>query len=157
LDLPAVEPEETKAPTDVIDSEPVAAAWGRGGTSRKPKGADARTAKRIKGRTIYLPDDLFERILVQSHRRNRTSSDYVVSILERQVPDHRIAPTTCRPGPAWRCRLHVATANLDPHDQRHRTHPGAKSCGLLCARGMPLSVARQSAQPARSYMRTPTS
>ena len=62
-----------------------------GGASRKPKGADPRTAKRIKGRTIYLSDNLFERILVQSYRRNRTSSDYVVSILERQVPDHRIA------------------------------------------------------------------
>lgn len=56
-----------------------------------PPAADARAAKRIKGRTIYLPDDLFERILVQAHRRDRTISEYVTAILERQVPDHRIA------------------------------------------------------------------
>jgi hypothetical protein len=43
---------------------------GAGGVaSRKPKGADARTAKQIKGRTIYLPDDLFERIIVQAQRK----------------------------------------------------------------------------------------
>lgn len=53
-------------------------------------GASAR-AKRIRGRTIYLPDDLFERILVQAHRRDRTIREYVAGILERQVPDHRIA------------------------------------------------------------------
>jgi hypothetical protein len=45
---------------------------------------------RIWGRTIYLPDDLFERILVQAHRRDRTISEYVTGILERQVPDHRV-------------------------------------------------------------------
>jgi hypothetical protein len=27
--------------------------------------------------------------MVQAHRRNRTISDYVTAILERQVPDHR--------------------------------------------------------------------
>jgi hypothetical protein len=53
--------------------------------------ADARAAARIKGRTIDLPDDLFERILVQAHRRDRTISEYVAGILDRQVPDHRIA------------------------------------------------------------------
>ncbi len=52
---------------------------------------DARAARRIRGRTIYLPDDLFERILVQAHRRDRTISEYVAGILERQVPDHRTA------------------------------------------------------------------
>jgi hypothetical protein len=56
---------------------------------RKARAIDARAAKRIKGRTIYLPDDLFERILVQAHRRDRTISEYVAGILERQVPDHR--------------------------------------------------------------------
>jgi hypothetical protein len=35
---------------------------------------------------------LFERILVQAHRRDRTISESVAGILERQVPDHRIAP-----------------------------------------------------------------
>ena len=64
---------------------------GRGGTPKKVRAVDARTAKRIRGRTIYLPDDLFERFLVQAHRRDRTISEYVAGILERQVPDHRIA------------------------------------------------------------------
>jgi hypothetical protein len=50
----------------------------------------ARGFSRGRG-TIYLPDDLFERILVQAHRRDRTISEYVAGILERQVPDHRIA------------------------------------------------------------------
>jgi hypothetical protein len=35
-----------------------------------------------------MADDLFERLLVQSHRRGMTISDYVCSILERGVPDH---------------------------------------------------------------------
>ena len=52
---------------------------------------DGDTPGRIRGRTIYLPDDLFERILVQAHRRDRTISEYVAGILERQVPDHRVA------------------------------------------------------------------
>ena len=65
---------------------------GAGGRHRGDQQAgDGRTARRIRGRTIYLPDDLFERILVQAHRRDRTISEYVAGILERQVPDHRIA------------------------------------------------------------------
>jgi hypothetical protein len=73
-------------------SEPeVPAGKGRGAAARKaPRTTDARAARRIKGRTIYLPDDLFERILVQAHRRNRTISEYVAGILDRQVPDHRV-------------------------------------------------------------------
>ena len=57
---------------------------------RRPKPAEARAAKRIKGRTIYLHDDLFERIIVQAHRRGRTISEYVAAVLDRQVPDHRV-------------------------------------------------------------------
>jgi hypothetical protein len=64
---------------------------GKGGPARKAaRTPDARAAKRIKGRTIYLPDYLFKRILVQAHRRNRTISEYVAGILDRQVPDHRV-------------------------------------------------------------------
>ena len=44
----------------------------------------------MKGRTIYLHDDLFERVLVQAHRRGKTISEYVGSILEARVPDHRV-------------------------------------------------------------------
>ena len=58
---------------------------GRGVASKKPKPTTKRT-----GRTIYLDDALFKRILVQAHRRNRTISEYVAAILERQVPDHRV-------------------------------------------------------------------
>ena len=77
---------------DAAECEP-ATGRGRGATSKRPsaaKAADARAARKIKGRTIYLPDDLFERILVQAHRRNRTISEYVAAILDRQVPDHRV-------------------------------------------------------------------
>ncbi|MBV8429856.1 MAG: hypothetical protein JO244_01750 [Solirubrobacterales bacterium] len=48
-----------------------------------------KIAKKPKGRTVYLSDDLFERIIVQAHRRDKTISEYVSMILERQVPDHR--------------------------------------------------------------------
>lgn len=85
----AVEPEELDQPSDPTDVEPAATPKGRGAAPKKPKGIEARTARRIKGRTIYLPDDLFERILVQAHRRGRTISEYVTGVLERQVPDYR--------------------------------------------------------------------
>ena len=41
--------------------------------------------ERIGGRS----DDLFERIIVQAHRRDKTISEDVSLIPERQVPDHR--------------------------------------------------------------------
>jgi hypothetical protein len=66
------------------DGETASPTKGRGAATKKT------TGKRIRGRTIYLPDDLFERILVQAHRRDRTISEYVTGILERQVPDHRV-------------------------------------------------------------------
>jgi hypothetical protein len=82
---------EALAPADPNDVEPSGSSRGRGAAPRKARAVDARAARRIRGRTIYLPDDLFERILVQAHRRDRTISEYVAGILERQVPDHRIA------------------------------------------------------------------
>src|SRR4051794_11858231 len=89
----AVPPEDV-AQAEVVDGETAGTGKGRG---RRPADRDpsrkiqatTRTAKKIKGHTIYLPDDLFERIMVQSHRRDKTISDYVCAILERQVPDHR--------------------------------------------------------------------
>ena len=71
------------------------AAKGRGASradrepSRKAQPA-GKAAKKPKGRTVYLSDDLFERIIVQAHRRDKTISEYVSMILERQVPDHRM-------------------------------------------------------------------
>src|SRR5262245_43470513 len=80
---PAIDPEglEVPAPADPGDIEPAASSRGRGVAPRKARAVDARAARRIKGRTIYLPDDLFERILVQAHRRDRTISEYVAGIL----------------------------------------------------------------------------
>ena len=75
-------------PEEIEDAEPPTSR-GRGAGPKRSRAADSRAAKRIKGRTVYLPDDLFERILVASHRRNRTISEYITSVLERQVPDHR--------------------------------------------------------------------
>jgi hypothetical protein len=83
----AEEPEPTAEPAE---GEPAEPARGRGAAPKKPRPADARAAKRVKGRTVYLHDDLFERIIVQAHRRGKTISEYVAGILERQVPDHRV-------------------------------------------------------------------
>jgi hypothetical protein len=89
------------AVAELAESEPTANAKGRGAgradrePARKVQPA-GKTAKKPKGRTIYLSDDLFERILVQAHRRDKTISEYVSMILERQVPDHR----TIRADPA---------------------------------------------------------
>ena len=81
--------EETELATDHAEAD-VEPMKGRGPAPKKPRSVEARTAKKIRGRTVYIPDDLFERIIVQAHRRDRTISEYVVGILERQVPDHRV-------------------------------------------------------------------
>jgi macrodomain Ter protein organizer (MatP/YcbG family) len=73
-DVEALEPENGQAK-------------GRGAV-RKPRKADTRVEKRT-GRTVYIPDDIWERVIVQSHRRRKTCSDYITGILERAVPDHR--------------------------------------------------------------------
>jgi hypothetical protein len=57
------------------------------GASRKA--AAPKVSRKATGRTVYIPDDLWERIIVQAHRRKVTISDYVTVILNRQVPDHR--------------------------------------------------------------------
>ena len=85
LDHPAVADE----PEEVEDAEPPTSSRGRGAAPKRSRAAESRAAKRIKGRTVYIPDDLFERILVAAHRRDRTISEYITFILERQVPDHR--------------------------------------------------------------------
>jgi hypothetical protein len=88
----AIDPVGPDAPAaDPTAAEPLPAVRGRGALAGEHQVGDNRTVRRIRGRTIYLPDDLFERILVQAHRRDRTISEYVADILERQVPDHRVA------------------------------------------------------------------
>ena len=91
-------PKPDRAPEPPDEPAPDLGAKGRGGAAAPKAVAPraARTAKRIKGRTIYIGDDLFERIIVQAHRRNVTISDYVCLLLDRHVPDHRVV----RSGPA---------------------------------------------------------
>jgi hypothetical protein len=82
-------------PEPTVEPEPATAepnTRGRGASSA-PKASRApasRAAKRVRGRTVYLPDDLFERIIVQAHRKDLTISDYIAALLERHVPDHRV-------------------------------------------------------------------
>jgi hypothetical protein len=92
----APQPKPDPATVEPDPAQVEAAPKGRGVTpAPKPSRAPAaRTAKRIKGRTVYLPDDLFERIIVQAHRKDLTISDYIANLLDRHVPDHR------RVGPA---------------------------------------------------------
>ena len=88
------ETEDIETTTALSEAEAAATAKGRGVSradrepSRKAQPA-GKAAKKPKGRTVYLSDDLFERIIVQAHRRDKTISEYVSMILERQVPDHR--------------------------------------------------------------------
>lgn len=76
------------AESPIGDSEPTTRS--RGASTRvDPPSRSARAAKRSKGRTIYIDDGLWERIIVQAHRKDRTISEYVCALLERHVPDHR--------------------------------------------------------------------
>jgi hypothetical protein len=81
----------TFAPRPSQEVEPVPASTGRGAS---PKNAgNAKPVKKSRGQTIDLPDDLFERIIVQAHRRGKTISESVKRILGRQVPDYRTIRT----------------------------------------------------------------
>lgn len=81
-----VEPE----PDDSADPEPTPTKGRGGNASARARASSATTKRTTKPRTIHLPDDLFERILVQSHRRDKTISEYVAALLDRHVPDHRV-------------------------------------------------------------------
>jgi hypothetical protein len=81
----ADEPGETESKTshEVIDR-------GRGETPKKSKAmlaAEARAARKKEGRTIYIGDELYERITLWAGRKDKTISEYVVAILARQVPE----------------------------------------------------------------------
>jgi hypothetical protein len=82
---------QPKPSVELEESEQNAGTKGRGMTStlKTPRATTARTSKRVKGRTIYMGDDLYERILVQAHRKDLTISEYVCQLCERHVPDHR--------------------------------------------------------------------
>jgi hypothetical protein len=85
LELAQTRPEADEL--DQADVEPEVEPTRKARTTGKARTA-ARAARRT-GRTVYIPDDLWERVIVQSHRRRMTCSDYIAGILERNVPDHR--------------------------------------------------------------------
>src|SRR5947208_1491591 len=80
---------EPPAESDPMPAEATPKGRGAAPVAKASRVPAARAAKKIKGRTIYIPDDLFERIIVQAHRRDLTISDYCVLLLDRHVPDHR--------------------------------------------------------------------
>lgn len=89
---PDPELDDVEAPADdagdASESGPQPKARGRGGSSKARADARVKAANKVKGRTLYLPDALFERIIVQAHRRNMNYSDYVTWVLDKNVPDH---------------------------------------------------------------------
>jgi hypothetical protein len=89
VDGPGEGPEDGPEPAEPETSRGRGAARADREPARKGRAAAGQGARKIKGRTIYLPEDLFERIMVQAHRKGRTISEYVTTILERQVPDYR--------------------------------------------------------------------
>jgi len=91
---PQLRPETADEPDGA--AEPAPKGRGTASAAKTSRAPAARTAKRIKGRTVYIADDLFERIIVQAHRRDVTISDYVCLLLDRHVPDHRVV----RSGPS---------------------------------------------------------
>ena len=88
---------DTAADEDTPDETEGQGRGRRSSESRRGRAASKAASKKSKPRTIHLPDDLFERVLVQSHRRGLTISDYVASVLDRQVPDHRVVRATDAP------------------------------------------------------------
>jgi hypothetical protein len=81
--------DEPETSAEAVEPEPK----GRGDQPKKSKAAELaalRAARKREGRTVYIPDELYERIIVQAKRRKKTMSEYVVAILDRQVPDHRV-------------------------------------------------------------------
>lgn len=84
---------ESESESDERETVEPTPSRGRGGSSTRSR--TSTPAKRTtKPRTIHLADDLFERILVQAHRRDRTISEYVAGLLDRHVPDHRVVRST---------------------------------------------------------------
>jgi hypothetical protein len=88
----AVEPEPDVEEVEAV--EPTPSKVRAGGSSTRSRVAASAAKRTTKPRTIHLPDDLFERILVQAHRRDRTISEYVANLLDRHVPDHRVVRST---------------------------------------------------------------
>jgi hypothetical protein len=80
-------------PADELEAPAPPARKGRGGQADRPTVQQARKGKGVKGHTVYLPNDLFERITVQALRKDKTISEYLTMLLRRYVPDHLKGPT----------------------------------------------------------------
>ena len=80
---------------DPNDAELSATSRGRGRRRRSP-GPSTPAPPSGSGPDDLPTDDLFERILVQAHRRDRTISEYVAGILDAR------SPTTGSPAPTGR-------------------------------------------------------
>jgi hypothetical protein len=72
---PQPEPEPASVEPEPIAPEVAPKSRGVAPASKPSRAPAARTAKRIKGRTVSLPDDLFERIIVRAHRKDLTITD----------------------------------------------------------------------------------
>jgi hypothetical protein len=86
-------PAEVPAPGDAVESEPrPAPAKGRGTGTGLAKGG--RTGgvkgKQVRAHTIYLPQDLYQRVWLTADRKDMTLSEYVAWALDRQVPKYRL-------------------------------------------------------------------
>jgi hypothetical protein len=84
------EPVEMPEADDMPAAEP-SPAKGRGVGNSKAGRTGGVKGKKVKPRTVYLPDDLFERVWLQAHRKDMTISEYVTWALSRQVPGPRAA------------------------------------------------------------------
>jgi macrodomain Ter protein organizer (MatP/YcbG family) len=69
------------------------------GEQAPAKGKAAAKKAKVRGRTIYLDDVLFERIMVAAHRRDRTISEFVSGLLDRHVPNHLAREEVPQPRP----------------------------------------------------------
>jgi hypothetical protein len=96
LPSPLMKPTPLESPALYVHDS-AGSARGRRAIPRKPK--------KLRRRTIFLPDDLFEWIAVEALRRDQTISEYMQAILEGQVPDRRNVPVDSAgpPGLAGQC------------------------------------------------------
>ena len=101
--LEKLTPHKSAELIEMESDQPAESYSGRARGMSKKAEAEGQRARKVatSGHTLYIPDALFERIMVQVHRRKKTISEYVSLILERQVPDYRTtradAEVTARP------------------------------------------------------------
>jgi hypothetical protein len=63
------------------------------GNGRKPPKRRSRVpaGEKRKGRKLMLPHSVFERLVLQAMKRETTASAIATEILDRELPQHRIA------------------------------------------------------------------